>query len=150
MNLEAKIYESNSMTYTKSLYQYDKNVTLVFNGVDLPEKFEVHFANERDGGVSIVVEGKDSGVLIPDALLSTGAYVYAWVYDTGEISGRAVVYEICIPVIPRSIPIHTNSEGGSGKIDYHIDEEDENLIIDGITRRMLRTMGANIETEEET
>ena len=149
MKLEAKIYESNSMTYTKSLHQHDKNVTLVFDGVDLPEKFEVHFANERDGGVSIVCEGSDSGVLIPDALLSTGAYVYAWVYDTGEVSGKGVVYEICIPVIPRSIPVHTTSEGGGGKINYHVDEEDENLIIDGITRRMLRNMGANIETEEE-
>lgn len=148
MKLEAKIYESNSMTYTKSLYQHDKNVTLVFDGVDLPEKFEVHFANEKDGGISIVCEGKDSGVLIPDALLSTGAYVYAWVYDTGETSGRGVVYEICIPVIPRSIPIHTNSEN-DGKINYRIDEADENLVINGVTRNLLNNMDANIETEEE-
>ena len=129
MTLQAEIYnEANSTTYTKSVYQHDKNVTLIFDGIDLPEKYEVHFANDKDGSISVACEGSDSGVMIPDELLSTGSYVYAWVYDTGEESGKAVVYEICIPVIPKPIPVHTASASSSGKIDYHIDEEDENLV----------------------
>ena len=76
--------------------------------------------------------------------MSTGLYVYGWICDTGEEMGRCVSYEIVVPVIPRALPVHTSSSGG-GKIDYHVDEEDENLVIDGITDKLFK-----LNAEEET
>lgn len=140
MTINAVIYESNSTTYTKSLYQYDKNVTLVFNGIDLPEKYEVHFSNEKDGGsISCVRIGTSNGVMIPNELLSTGKYVYAWVCGESDKSGVSTIFQVAIPVIPRPIPVsaQNTSSGDSDGCDcmahYQIDEDDENLTFLGKT-----------------
>ena len=145
MTLQAKIYEANSTTYTQSVYQHDKNVTLVFDGLDLPEKYEVHFSNQKDSGISVSCEGTKSGVLIPDALLSTGEYVYVWVCDSNEQTGTNVQYMVVIPVIPRPVPIpvQTASED-SGEFGYAIDEDEEDLSFFGTPNGMLRP---NIEED---
>lgn len=128
MILQARIFENSSTTYTDSLHQHDKNVTLVFDGIDLPEKYEVHFSNVKERGISVACEGSSTGVKIPDALLSTGEYVYAWVCDAGESTGNGVVYTVVIPVIPRPMPVPVQISSGSEPIitnyEVHADEED--------------------------
>ena len=129
MTLQAEIYGSSSTTYTQSVYQHDKNVTLVFDGIDLPEKYEVHFSNQKDSGISVACEGTSSGVLIPDALLSTGDYVYAWVCDSDEATGTNCRYMVVIPVIPRPapVPVQIVHDSSGEKWEYEINADDENL-----------------------
>ena len=132
MVLQAEIFENNSTTYTKSLYQHDKNVTLVFDGIDLPRRYEVHFANDKEGrSISVARVGDQNGVKIPDELLSTGYYVYAWVCDTGESTGSGTVYSIVIPVIPRPIPVpveYAEAEPcDKDHFAYEVDPDEENL-----------------------
>lgn len=133
MILQARIFENSSTTYTESLYQHDKNVTLVFDGIDLPGKYEVHFSNEKERGISVSCEGDTTGVKIPDALLSTGEYVYAWVCDAGESTGNGVVYTVVIPVIPRPVPVPVQISSGSEPIitNYEVNADEENLTFTG-------------------
>jgi hypothetical protein len=141
MVLVAQIYDRESTTYTESVYQHDKNVTLVFQGVDLPEKYEVIFSDRKERGISISCEGNGvSGVLIPDQLLSTGDYVYAWVCETDEETGRMTRCPVVIPVIPRPVPIPIQK--GSGEdvpiiTNYDIDPENENLSFTGYFNNIL-------------
>lgn len=135
MIISAVIYESSSVTYTQSVHQHDKNVTLVFEGIDLPENYEVHFSNEKDGGISIACEGNNSGVQIPDELLSTGSYVYAWVCRVESETGSSTIFEVVIPVIPRPIPIPVSRSDGEFK--YRIDPEEEDLEFFGKPNSMI-------------
>ena len=143
MILEAVIYEDSTTTYTKSLYQHDKNVTLVFEGIDLPEKYEVHFSNQKERGISVACEGTKTGVLIPDALLSTGEYVYAWVCNSGNTAGSDTVFMVVIPVIPRPTPVPVQISH-EDTFDYRIDENSEDLAFFGSPNDMLTP---NIEEE---
>lgn len=146
MTLQAEIYQSSSTTYTKSLYQHDKNVTLVFDGIDLPAEYEVHFSNEKERGISVACKGSANGVVIPNALLSTGQYVYAWLCDVGAATGTGGQFMVVIPVIPRPVPIpvQTSSEQVPIITNYEIDADDENLSFTGYFNNVL-----NNSLEEE-
>ena len=147
MTLQAEIFENNSTTYTKSLYQHDKNVTLVFEGIDLPEKYTVHFSNYKDAGnISISYVGTAEGVKIPDELLSTGHYVYAWVCGGEGDTGENTIYQVVIPVIPRPAPIPVQTSTVPIITDYEITADDENLSFTGILNDLIQN---NIEVEEE-
>lgn len=145
MTLQATIFENNSITYTKSLYQHDKNVTLVFDGIDLPEKYEVHFSNYKDDrNISVSLIGTAKGVLIPDALLSTGHYVYVWVVDAGTETGKGTIYTVVIPVIPRPMPIPVQESTVPIITNYEIEADGENLSFTGILNDIMKD---NIEEE---
>lgn len=143
MVIDAVITDTNSTIYTESVYQHDKNVTLVIEGIDLPESYEVHFSNEKERGISVACEGDASGVQIPDELLSTGSYVYAWVCMVESTTGRYAKCGIVIPVIPRPVPIPVTRVEGDFK--YRIDESEEDLEFFGKPNEMLIP---NIEPEE--
>ena len=98
----ATFKNGNNEATTKPLTQIDYGQILQFAGIELPISYEVHFANDKYDGVANVVLGDDEGVKIPDSLLQTGQYVYAWVYlHTGEDDGETV-YTVTIPVTPRA------------------------------------------------
>lgn len=84
---------------TAPVWQYDTGLTLVIEGVQLPETYEVHFGASRDGS-TVTVAGTAEGAAIPDALLETGLPVYAWLYLRGENDGQTVK-AITIPVTRR-------------------------------------------------
>lgn len=88
---------------TSPLYQYDYGQVLQLLGVELPEAYEVHFANSPRGEAKTSIGGAD-GVVIPDEYLLTGGNVYAWLFlHTGEDDGETE-YRITIPVIARAKP----------------------------------------------
>ena len=88
---------------TAPLYQYDYGQELVFEGFDLPSAFEVHFSNTIEGNSTTQI-GSDNTVAIPDAYLTSGASVYAWIFlHSGEDDGETVYY-IEIPVMERAKP----------------------------------------------
>ncbi len=100
----ADISSTRNTAATKSLWQYDYGQILKITGLDLPEAYQVHFSNEQVCGLSITMIGDADGVLIPDELLQTGLYVYAFLYlHEGESDGETE-YKITIPVSRRPQP----------------------------------------------
>lgn len=98
--LEAEFGTMNA-TVTSPLHKSDNGVILRVTGVDdLPEYFEAHFANSKNG-TAVTVLGHDCEAVIPDQLLETGLPVYCWIYVTNEITGRTV-YTVTIPVVQRA------------------------------------------------
>lgn len=94
---EAKIDERDAP------FQYDYGQILRFVGLDLPSTFEVHFSNDIFGESKTGI-GTDGDVVIPDEYLTTGDYIYAWVYlHTGADDGETE-YVVTIPVNPRARP----------------------------------------------
>ena len=84
----------------RPLYQYDYGQILVFDAVELPSAYEVHFALDPNG-TSTTQIGSADGVPIPDAYLLAGKTIYAWVYlHAGEDDGETK-YTAIIPVIGR-------------------------------------------------
>lgn len=86
---------------TEALWQWDYGQILKITGLDLPVAYQVHFSNEKNCGTSITMIGNADGVLIPDELLETGLYVYAFIYLHEGDSDGETEYQITIPVYRR-------------------------------------------------
>ena len=149
MTLAVDISNTGSTVYTESVYQHDKNVTIVFEGADLPDEYEVIFSNTKDRGISVSCEGTPAGVLIPDELLSTGEYVYVWVRlvsSSEEKTEKSTVASVTIPVIPRPVPISVGSTSTKPIINrYEIHPDEEDLEFTGYMNHII-----NHDMEEET
>ena len=103
--LNVKFVPCEQNIETAPLYQYDYGQRITFNGVNLPDLYEVHFSNSKSGDCVTVI-GDSTGVDIPDALLQTGAKIYGWIYlHAGEDDGETE-YRFIIPVIGRAQPTH--------------------------------------------
>lgn len=94
-------YDESGYYRTEPLVQYDYGQMLVFKGFDLPEKYEVHFANCREGNSTISL-GDSDGVKIPDIYLQTGKPVYAWLFLHDTAKDGRTVFIIQIPVTKRA------------------------------------------------
>lgn len=103
-NITTAVFEAGSTSaIANALYQWDYGQTLRLEGVELPDTYEVHYAN-MPGGLSKTVLGGADGAPILDEYLTTGRPVYAWVYvHIGDSDGETV-YMVTIPVIPRARP----------------------------------------------
>lgn len=87
---------------TVPLYQYDYGQILKFEGVELPDAYEVHFSNEDAEGTAKVQIGTADGVAIPDEYLLSGEPIYVWIFlHAGESDGETE-YKTVIPVHKRA------------------------------------------------
>lgn len=104
LNKITAIFDCGAVTAcAERLWQYDYGQILVLAGLDLPEIYEVHFANEGEGE-TITVLGDKNGVAVPDQFLVTGKNIRAWVFlHAGESDGETE-YAIRIPVQKRPQP----------------------------------------------
>ena len=85
---------------TKSIFQYDRGLVLVINGITLPEEYDVHFSNTNSASTK-TQKGNSNGVEIPDEYLRNGEDVHAYLYlHIGEDDGETVCH-IHIPVVSR-------------------------------------------------
>ena len=97
----------NSVIADGKLYQYDYGQYLKFEGLDLPDAYEVHFSDTlRDDGtaktqIGTTTEEGVSSVLIPDEYLTTGKYVYAFIYLHSTEDDGETEYVVTIPVQKR-------------------------------------------------
>lgn len=94
------------LAQSAALYQYDYGQRLVFQNIELPQTYEVHFANDGDTE-TITMLGDGDGVLVPDELLLTGKNIKAYIYlHAGEDDGETE-YCATIPVAARPEPSET-------------------------------------------
>ena len=89
---------------TTEAWQWDYGLELEISGLTLPNVFEVHFSNQATAGTTTTQIGQDNRVIIPDAYLTTGENVFAFIYlHEGESDGETE-YKIMIPVKQRPKP----------------------------------------------
>ena len=100
-NTVTMVLKKDEMCYAEPLTQGDYGQKLVFEGVDLPQAYEVHFSNTPDG-MSKSYPGDDTGVSVPDEFLLSGDPIYIWVFlHQTEDDGRTI-YVGYIPVKRKS------------------------------------------------
>ena len=95
-------FKKGTKAVAKEQFQYNYGEKLVFDDVDLPEYYEVHFANAKSGDAKKVI-GDATGTIIPQEYFKPGQIIYAWVFFSNETSGKTV-YEIVIPIARRAKP----------------------------------------------
>lgn len=96
---------------TAPLYQWDYGQVLCITGLDaLPQTFEVHFATQKNGGVSTTVVGIDGRVDIPNVLLTIGKDIHAWIYLSDSTGDGETEYAITTPVKARPMPEYYDAE----------------------------------------
>lgn len=148
----AAFKRGQTKAYTKSVHQFDKGQKLIVTGIVLPESFEVHISNQREGGIAYSCTGSPEGIYIPDAMFVNGDYVYVWLYaisineegsaygynsyyeeeDTireTNVAGKTItegetVYEIVIPVIRRPVQLPTVTIDTEGNFGYMVDDNE--------------------------
>lgn len=86
---------------TIPLYQYDYGQNLVITGAELPDAYEVHFANEMHGE-AVTAIGGSTGVAIPDSVLTSGDPIYLWLYLHEDSTDGETEFQGVIPVIKRA------------------------------------------------
>lgn len=91
-----------SATTDELVYKYDYGQKLQFTDLELPEVFEVHFAQQRLGR-AVKQIGQNNIVDIPDGLLEKGS-VYGWIFLHETESDGETEYEFKIPVKNRATP----------------------------------------------
>ena len=102
MNITRAHLDKNFVHKTAPLYQYDYGQVLKFEGVSLPDAYEVHFSNQDIQGTAKAQIGTADGVEIPDEYLLSGEPIYVWVFlHTGESDGETE-YKTVIPVHKRA------------------------------------------------
>lgn len=89
---------------TRALYQWDYGIQLEFDGLNLPDVYAVHFANQLLAGEAKTWLGGPDGVLIPNEFLTSGNTIYAWIFLHEGIDDGESVYTITIPVNRRPKP----------------------------------------------
>jgi len=80
MAIIANFTNGSTKAFTESVYQYDKGQRLILKGIEIGEHSEIHFSNEEHGGIAIPAVIQNGSALIPNGLLETGKYIYAWLY----------------------------------------------------------------------
>ena len=77
-------------TVTASRFMEDYGQVLKITGVELPDVYQVDFANSPHDGNSVTMVGNADGVLIPRQFFDTGVDVYAFLYITRPDAGRTM------------------------------------------------------------
>ena len=102
-NIITAVFGALRETKVRPRYRYDQGQILVVKGVpNLPDFFEVHFANEGDSADATPLIGTPDGVTIPDSYFQSGKTVLAYIYVHDEATDGTTVYKVTIPIINRA------------------------------------------------
>ena len=88
-------FNGNRMAFVDSEYRLDSGMYLKFMDIDLPEAYQVHFAN-RQHGATFESIGNADGVRIPDDVWTSKEPIFAWVYLHPTEDSAVTKYEVRI------------------------------------------------------
>lgn len=88
-------FNGNQMAFVDSEYRLDSGMYLKFMDIDLPEAYQVHFAN-RQHGATFESIGNADGVRIPDDVWTSKEPIFAWVYLHPTEDSAVTKYEVRI------------------------------------------------------
>lgn len=95
-------------TQTRYLFLHDYGIKMVFEDIDLPDTYEVHFGNSPDDvNAKTQIGTKEGGVAILDEFLTSGSMLYSWVFLHAGASDGETRYVIKTPL--RKKPRPTNA-----------------------------------------
>lgn len=100
----ARFSGDRTLAVASYLWQWDYGQVLKIEGLELPEVYEVHFANADSAGETKTSLGTADGVSIPDEYLLSGQTIYAWIFLHDAETDGETVYKITIPVHKRPQP----------------------------------------------
>lgn len=109
MNVTIAVFEpdGDKIVMTDPIWQYDYGQIQKFSGIEQPEIYEVHFGTSFNSKETVTQLGDENGVEIPDELLTTGNYIYAYIFlHEGDNDGETE-YAVTIPVRQRPKPSDT-------------------------------------------
>ena len=88
-------FNGNRMAFVDSEYRLDSGMYLKFMDIDLPEAYQVHFANRQQGATFESI-GNADGVRIPDNVWTSKEPIFAWVYLHPTNDSAVTKYEVRI------------------------------------------------------
>lgn len=88
----------------EEVWQWDVGQKLIFEGLSLPEIYQVHFGLEYSSEDAEIAIGGATGVEVPDKLLENSGTLYAWVYLSEGAADGETAYVVVIPVTRRAKP----------------------------------------------
>ena len=100
----ASFRAGKTSSVARSLWQWDYGIVLRFDGISLPDAYEVHFSNSATGGDAVSQTGTSDGVAIPNIMFESGKPVYAFVYLHDDLDDGETAYTAVIPVHERPKP----------------------------------------------
>ena len=103
-NIVVAAFGGSKVVRTAAAWQWDYGQILRFEGLDLPNSFQVHFSNQNEVGTAKEQIGTNNEVEIPYEYLKTGQTIYAWVFLHAGANDGETVYAIIIPVNKRPQP----------------------------------------------
>ena len=96
-------FDGSHRVKADALWQWNKGQVLIFEDLELPSVYEVHFANDVFGEADPQI-GTSEGVLIPDQFFEVPASIYAWVYLHDASTDGETEYTVEIPINRRAKP----------------------------------------------
>lgn len=100
----ASFRAGKTSSVARSLWQWDYGIVLRFDGISLPDAYEVHFSNSATGGDAVSQTGTSDGVVVPNIMFESGKPVYAFVYLHDDLDDGETAYTAVIPVHERPKP----------------------------------------------
>lgn len=100
-NIITAVFGASREVKTNPVWRIDKGMQLRITGLDLPDYYQVHFANTPVQGEAKPVLASSNIVDIPDEYFQTGNDIYAWVYLTPADGVAYTVRMVTIPVKAR-------------------------------------------------
>lgn len=88
-------FNGNRMAFVDTEYRLNSGMFLKFIDIDLPEAYQVHFAN-RQHGATFESIGNADGVRIPDDVWTSKEPIFAWVYLHPTEDSAVTKYEVRI------------------------------------------------------
>lgn len=99
--IKATFIGSQSIVTTAPAYRFNYGNILEFEGLDLPQAFEVHFSNSETGDSTTSI-GQDNAVEIPNIYFKGYGSIFAWVYLHDTESDGETVKKVVIPLRERA------------------------------------------------
>lgn len=104
-NIITAVFGTSRAVKVRPRYRYCRGQVLIFKGIrDLPDFYEVHFANIGSDADATPLIGTAEGVEIPNSYFESADGIVAYIYVHNEATDATTIYTVTIPVIDRPRP----------------------------------------------